>query len=387
MKVMTVFGTRPEAIKMAPVVKALEECPEIQAQTVVTGQHREMLDQVLDLFSIEPHHDLNIMKSGQTLSDITRSALSGLEQVYQQFAPDLVLAQGDTTTAFVAGLAAFYAKIPVGHVEAGLRTNTVYEPFPEEMNRRLLSTLSHLHFAPTAEARDNLVRDGFKTEDIFVTGNTVCDALQLMVQNLPPGRPPELDHLPAKARILLVETHRRENLGQPMEEICRALRRLVKDFTSVEIVFSVHKNPRVREVVFPALEGHERVTLLEPVDYPVLIRLIRESHLILTDSGGIQEEAPSLGKPVLVLRRTTERPEGVEAGVAQLVGTDFDTIIESASKLLSDDHAYRQMSRVANPYGDGKAAQRIAEAILHRFRQQGSRPSDFTPLLGGAAVA
>ncbi|MCA9795604.1 MAG: UDP-N-acetylglucosamine 2-epimerase (non-hydrolyzing), partial [Candidatus Eremiobacteraeota bacterium] len=276
MKVMTVFGTRPEAIKMAPVVKALEASPHIQAQTVVTGQHREMLDQVLTLFEIQPDHDLNIMKEGQTLSDITRSALQGLESALERFQPDLVLAQGDTTTAFVAGLAAFYAKIPVGHVEAGLRTNNIYEPFPEEMNRRMLSTLTNLHFPPTAESRENLLREGHRSEDIFITGNTVCDALQTMVANLPPGRPPELSHLPPNCRILLVETHRRENLGEPMQEICRALRRLVKDFTSVEIVFSVHKNPRVREVVFPALEGHERVTLLEPVDYPVLIRLMRE---------------------------------------------------------------------------------------------------------------
>lgn len=387
---MSIFGTRPEAIKMAPVVAALEACPGIESTTVVTGQHREMLDQVLKQYGLTPHLDLNIMRAGQSLYDITRNSLEGLEKVLDDHRPEVVLVQGDTTTAFVSGLAAFYQKIPVGHVEAGLRTDTMYDPFPEEMNRRLLSTLTTLHFAPTDLARQNLLRCGIPSEDILVTGNTVTDALAQMVADLPPGVPEGLVELAPGATMALVETHRRENLGAPMQEICEALRTLVKDFTSLEIVFSVHKNPRVREVVFPALEGVERVHLLEPVDYPVLLRLMRASKLILTDSGGIQEEAPSLGKPVLVLRRTTERPEGVEAGVARLVGTDRAKIVDEASRLLRDPREYERMSRVANPYGDGQAASRIVAAILHRFGGHPERPQDFHPArtadVGGAPV-
>ncbi|MBI3926283.1 MAG: UDP-N-acetylglucosamine 2-epimerase (non-hydrolyzing) [Armatimonadetes bacterium] len=381
---MTIFGTRPEAIKMAPVVKALQAHPDIQPITVVTGQHREMLDQVLQLFDIVPDVDLNIMQAGQSLFDISRRALEGLEPCLQQHPADLVLVQGDTTTAFISGLAAFYLKIPVGHVEAGLRTNNRYEPFPEEINRRLLSTLCELNFAPTEESRANLLHDGIRPESIYVTGNTVTDALQVMVGAMPAGLPSNLVdmqgnpvRLPADCRLILVETHRRENLGKPMEEICEALRSLVKSFTNLVLVFSVHRNPRVREVVLPALEGVERVRLLEPVDYPVLLRLMRESHFILTDSGGIQEEAPSLGKPVLVLRRTTERPEGIRAGVARLVGTDGQEIVRQASGLLVEPEAYREMSQVANPYGDGKAAQRTVQAILHRFLPGARRPEEF----------
>lgn len=387
---MSIFGTRPEAIKMAPVVKMLESRDAFEPITVVTGQHREMLDQVLEQHGIVPDFDLAIMKSGQSLFDITRNSLAGLESVLARYSPDLVLVQGDTTTAFVAALAAFYRQIPVGHVEAGLRTNTVYDPFPEEMNRRLLSTLARLHFAPTHLARDHLLACGVSARDIFVTGNTVTDALEHMLENLPAGLPQGLVQLQPGARIVLVETHRRENLGAPMEEICKALRIIVKDFTNLELVFSVHKNPRVREVVMPALTGVERVHLLEPVDYPVLLRLMRESTLILTDSGGIQEEAPSLGKPVLVLRRTTERPEGVEAGVARLVGTDHQEIVSAASRLLSDAKEYEQMSRVANPYGDARAAERIADAILYSLKRRKQRPEDFRPAcanhLGGAAI-
>jgi len=392
LKVMSIFGTRPEAIKMAPVVKALEAEPQIDAINVVTGQHREMLDQVLELFSIQPHADLAIMQANQSLSQITRRALEGLERVFAEHKPDVVLCQGDTTTAFVAGLAAFYEKIPVGHVEAGLRTFNRHDPFPEEINRRLLSVVSDLHFAPTDGAKANLLKSGVEEGEILVTGNTVCDALQAMVHRLPPGLPADLPQPTPGNRILLVETHRRENLGAPMEEICEALRTLVTNFTNCEIFFSVHKNPRVREVVFPALEAVPRVRLLEPVDYPVLIRLMRESHLILTDSGGIQEEAPSLGKPVLVLRKTTERPEGIDSGVARLVGTDHGRIVGEATRLLSDPAAYREMSQVANPYGDGHASQRIVQALLHRFQLTERAPADFRPAppgemtVAGAAV-
>lgn len=374
---MTVFGTRPEAIKMAPVCRALASDPRIRVTNVVTGQHREMLDQVMRLFDISPDIDLNIMLPGQTLSGITTRTLDGLEPVFKEHQPDLVLVQGDTTTAFAAGLAAFYQKIPVGHVEAGLRTDDRYDPFPEEINRRLLTTLCELHFPPTHTSQATLLADRVDPACIYLTGNTVIDALGQILASTPSGWPSDLVAPPAESRILLVETHRRENLGKPMQDICEALRTLVKKFTSTVLVFSVHKNPQVRDVVFPALEGLERTYLLEPVDYPVLLRLMRESTLILTDSGGIQEEAPALGKPVLVLRRTTERPEGIEAGVSRLVGTDPALIVQEASKLLTDPEEYRKMSQVANPYGDGRASERIVQAVLHRFGHLAQRPPDF----------
>ncbi|MBN9415889.1 UDP-N-acetylglucosamine 2-epimerase [bacterium SCN 62-11] len=381
-RVMSVFGTRPEAIKMAPVLLALEKDPHFTPIHVATGQHREMLDQVLDLFGIKPHVDLNIMEPNQTLYGITRKALEGLEMEILAQKPDLILVQGDTTTAFVAGLAGFYAKVPVGHVEAGLRTHNVYDPFPEEMNRRLLSQLTDLHFAPTESSCENLLKEGFPKEKIGITGNTVTDALLSIAAGLPEGLPADLPQISPDKRMILVETHRRENLGTPMQEICTALRTIVNDFTNCEIIFSVHKNPKVREVVFPALQGVERVHLIEPVDYTTLIRLMRASTLILTDSGGIQEEAPSLGKPVLVLRKTTERPEGVHAGVAKLVGTDQSVIVSEASRLLSDSQAYQAMSQVASPYGDGRAAERILAAIRHRFGIDADRPRDFAPASG-----
>ncbi len=372
---------------MAPVVRALTADPRVRVTNVVTGQHREMLDQVMRLFGIAPDVDLNIMQPGQTLSGITIRALEGLENVLKQHEPDLVLVQGDTSTAFAAGLAAFYHKIPVAHVEAGLRTDSRYDPFPEEINRRLLTTLSELQFPPTRLSRDLLLSEHVDPENVYLTGNTVIDALHQILADTPAGLPSELVDPPAGSRILLVETHRRENLGKPMQEICEALRTLVKKFTNTVLVFSVHKNPQVRDVVFPALQGLERTYLLEPVDYPVLLRLMRESTLILTDSGGIQEEAPALGKPVLVLRRTTERPEGIEAGVARLVGTDPALIVEHASRLLEDPEEYRRMSQVANPYGDGLASQRIVQAILHRFGLLPDRPPDFVHATSGSAVA
>lgn len=383
LRVLTVFGTRPEAIKMAPVVRALQEHPETEVEVVVTGQHREILDQVLELFAIKPDRDLNVMRPRQTLYGLTATTLEGMASALEGSRADVTLVQGDTTTAFAAGLASFYAKIPVGHVEAGLRTETIYEPFPEEMNRRMLSTISALHFAPTTGSLQNLLAEGVPREKIYVTGNTVTDALVQIADRLPPGLPPGLVDLPAGARFALVETHRRENLGEPMRDVCRALKDLVERHPDFHVVFSVHPNPAVREVVFPELKGVERVHLLEPVDYTTLIALIRECTLILTDSGGIQEEAPSLGKPVLVLRRQTERPEGVTAGVAELMGTDRDKIVARASTLWTDPEAYRSMSMVASPYGDGEAARRTVEALLHVFRG-GARPVEFAAEVVGA---
>lgn len=377
LRVLTVFGTRPEAIKMAPVVKALQSHPMTDVEVVVTGQHREILDQVLELFEIVPDTDLNIMRPRQTLYGLTANTLNGMAPVFEASEAEVTLVQGDTTTAFAAGLASFYAKIPVGHIEAGLRTEDVYEPFPEEMNRRLLSTISHFHFAPTSGSLENCLACGIDRKQIYVTGNTVTDALTQIAENLPEGLPPGLVDLPAGARYVLVETHRRENLGEPMRRVCEALKELVDAHSDLHVVFSVHPNPAVRDVVFPELQDRERIHLLEPVDYPTLIRLIRECYMILTDSGGIQEEAPSLGKPVLVLRRQTERPEGVDAGVAELMGTDREAIVKRASELWQSDVAYRAMSQVASPYGDGRAAERTVAALLHELRGVGSRPGEF----------
>ena len=377
LRVLTVFGTRPEAIKMAPVVRALQAHPDTEVEIAVTGQHREILDQVLELFKIQPDVDLDIMRPRQTLYTITSNALNGMEKVLQDSKAEVTLVQGDTTTAFAAGLASFYAKIPVGHVEAGLRTEDIYEPFPEERNRRLLTTLSHFHFAPTEGSLKNCLDSGVPRERIYVTGNTVTDALIQIASDLPAGLPEGLVDLPAGSRYILVETHRRENLGEPMRQVCLALKELVAKHSDLHVVFSVHPNPAVRDVVFPELQGKERIHLLEPVDYPTLIRLIRECTLILTDSGGIQEEAPSLGKPVLVLRRQTERPEGVYAGVAELMGTDFNKIVARAGELWTDQAAYRSMSQVASPYGDGEAARRTVEALLYELRGVGSRPAEF----------
>ena len=379
LRVLAVFGTRPEAIKMAPIVRALKANPLTEVEVVVTGQHREILDQVLELFKFTPDDDLNIMRPRQTLYGLTANALNGMAPVLEKSKAEVTLVQGDTTTAFAAGLASFYAKIPVGHVEAGLRTDDIYEPFPEEMNRRMLSTISNFHFAPTEGSLENCLACGVPREKVYVTGNTVTDALLQIASDLPAGLPEGLVDLPQGARYVLVETHRRENLGEPMRDVCKALKDLVARHSDLHVVFSVHPNPAVRDVVFPELKGHERVHLLEPVDYPTLIRLIRECHFILTDSGGIQEEAPSLGKPVLVLRRQTERPEGVHAGVAELMGTDREKIVARASELWTDEGAFRRMSQVASPYGDGEAARRTVEALLYELRGVGARPTEFLP--------
>lgn len=368
-KVMTVFGTRPEAVKMCPVVLELQRYPEkLDVVVAVTGQHREMLQQVLDVFGITPQYNLDIMRPKQTLTGITTRALEGLEGIIMQERPDIILAQGDTTTTFVASLAAFYNKVAVGHVEAGLRTDNKYDPFPEEMNRRLTTVMADLHFAPTSAAKQNLLAEGVPESKIHVTGNTVIDALLSVAESDMddagiPGLPTDM----TGRRMILVTAHRRENWGEPMGRICAAIKLIVNAFPDTEVVFAVHKNPIVREVVFKELGEVDRIHLIEPPDYAPFVHLLKRSHLILTDSGGVQEEAPALGKPVLVMRKTTERPEGVEAGTAMLVGTDADEVFQAASRLLADQNAYNNMARAVNPYGDGGASARIREALFTYF--------------------
>lgn len=364
-KVLTVFGTRPDAIKMAPVVKELERRKErFDLKVVVTGQHREMLDQVLSIFEITPDYDLAIMQQGQTLFGITTRALDGLEKIFAEEKPAAVLAQGDTTTTFVAALASFYHKAVFGHVEAGLRTGNRYDPFPEEMNRLLTTRLTTLHFPPTRESADNLIAEGVPAETVIVTGNTVIDALlRTAAKDYTPSDPVLADILSDSQRMVLVTAHRRENWGEPMERICRAVAEIVDRFEDLTVVFPMHKNPVVRDTVTAILAGKERVRLIEPPDYAPFVKLEQKATLILTDSGGVQEEAPSLGKPVLVMRETTERPEGVAAGTAKLVGTDTATIIAEASRLLTDPAAYDSMARAVSPYGDGHAAERIADEL------------------------
>ena len=366
---MTIFGTRPEAIKLAPVIRELQKHPHsFQLIVTVTAQHREMLDQVLRLFQIVPDYDLDIMRPAQTPFEVTARALTGLEPVLRAERPDLVLVQGDTTTVMAAALAAFYLKIPVGHVEAGLRTYDKFQPFPEEMNRRLVSHIADWHFAPTETARQNLLREGIADERIFVTGNTVIDALMSVVR---PGyvfAHPVLNQINFAAhRPILVTAHRRENWGEPMRHICRAIRQVVQDHPEVVVIFSVHMNPEVQQVVRAELAGLVRVHLLEPLDYEPFAQLMSRCYLILTDSGGIQEEAPSLGKPVLVLRNVTERPEGVAAGTLRLVGTETASIVAAAENLLNDPAAYARMAGARNPYGDGQASQRIVRAMAENW--------------------
>ncbi|MDH7568601.1 MAG: UDP-N-acetylglucosamine 2-epimerase (non-hydrolyzing) [Armatimonadota bacterium] len=368
-KVMTVFGTRPDALKMAPVVSQLSRYPDkVRVVVVVTGQHREMLDQVLQIFRIQPHHDLNIMLPTQSLTQIATRALERLEPVLVSERPNLVLVQGDTLTTFAAALAAFFQQIDVGHVEAGLRTDTKYNPFPEEMNRRLTTRLADLHFAPTDRARRELLAERVPDRDIFVTGNTVIDALLETASRPFQFAEPPLSQVDFHSRrTLLVTAHRRENWGEPIRNICRALKRLVARFPDTQVIFQMHKNPIVRDVIREELGNAARVLLIEPQEYVPWVHLMKRAYLVLTDSGGIQEEAPSLGLPVLVLRETTERPEGVEAGVAKLVGTDPDRIEAEAAALLADEQHYRQMAHAVNPYGDGNASARIRQAIFARY--------------------
>lgn len=378
-KVMTVFGTRPEAIKMAPVVLELAKYPEeITSVVAVTAQHREMLDQVLQLFSIVPDYDLDIMAQGQTLFDITSRAMYGLNEVLTKEKPDIVLVHGDTTTTFAGALAAFYHQTAVGHVEAGLRTGDKYSPFPEEMNRKLTGALTDLHFAPTDTAYNNLFREAIDPDKVMVTGNTVIDALLATVDKKYQFTNELLSHIDyAQKRVILVTTHRRENLGEPMRHVYKALRQIVSEFSDTEIVFPVHKNPLVREVVNAELGDLERVHLIDPLDYEPFANLMDRSHLILTDSGGIQEEAPALGKPVLVLRDTTERPEAIGAGTVKLIGTDQAVIYEETRNLLINQAEYDRMSNACNPYGDGRAAERIVKAILYRYGLRTQKPETF----------
>jgi len=366
-KVMAVFGTRPEAIKMAPVVTALEEVPALDTVVCVTAQHREMLDQVLDLFKIVPQYDLDVMKDRQDLFDIATSVLRGFREVLLKERPDLVLVHGDTSTTFFGALSAYYLQIPVGHVEAGLRTRNKYSPFPEEINRTLTGQLADLHFAPTEWSRANLLAEAVPAEKIWVTGNTVIDAL---LQTVTPSHKftSELSGIDFSRRILLVTTHRRENWGQKLEQVYLALLDILESFLDTLVVFPVHKNPVVRELAYQVLGDHPRVKMIEPLEYADFANLINHSYLVLSDSGGLQEEAPSLGKPVLVLRDTTERPEAVEAGTVKLAGTSREVIREMTSKLLADREEYDKMAHTANPYGDGKASLRIRDIILDYFK-------------------
>lgn len=364
MKVALIIGTRPEAIKLAPVALAMRQMPDTFHPTLVaTAQHREMLDQVLTLFDLQPDYDLDIMQPDQSPFEVTTGVLTRLQPVLQTERPDLVMVQGDTTSTFAGALAAFYLKIPVAHVEAGLRTHDKHQPFPEEINRHLVSVLADWHFAPTEWARANLLREGMPPERIFVTGNTVVDALQMILSRPAPPLPAFVTHLAPEQRLLLVTAHRRENWGQPLRRICHALRTLVQRFPEVVVAFSVHLNPNVQSIVRQELRDASRIHLLEPVAYAAFVHLMARAHLILTDSGGIQEEAPSLSKPVLVLREVTERPEGVEAGVLKVVGTDSDRIVAETARLLADEAIYGEMAQRRNPYGDGHAAGRIVEVL------------------------
>lgn len=378
-KVMTVFGTRPEAIKMAPVVLELQKhADRIQTIVAVTAQHRQMLDQVLDLFQITPDYDLDIMSQGQTLYDITTKSLMGLKDVLAKEKPDLVLVHGDTTTTFAGALASYYQQVPVGHVEAGLRTGDIYSPFPEEMNRKLTGAIAAIHFAPTATAKANLLKENVNPSHVYVTGNTVIDALMTTVAGDYDFGDDLKDVDFHNHRVILLTTHRRENLGEPMRHIYKALRRIIEEIPDTEIVFPVHRNPLVRKVVEEELAGVDRIHLIDPMEYEPFANLMSLSSLVLTDSGGIQEEAPSLGKPVLVLRNTTERPEAVEAGTVRLIGTDKDVVYAETKRLLTDQAAYDAMSNAVNPYGDGKASQRIVQAILHVFSGEEAVPDDFS---------
>jgi UDP-N-acetylglucosamine 2-epimerase (non-hydrolysing) len=376
-KIITIFGTRPEAIKMAPLVKELEKREEIESKVCVTAQHREMLDQVLELFDIKPDFDLNIMKTKQSLTGITSRVLEGLEEVFQEEKPDMILVHGDTTTTFAGSLAAFYQQIKVGHVEAGLRTFNKYFPFPEEMNRKLTGSLADLHFAPTKGSKENLLREGIKESEIYITGNTVIDAMKHTVEKNYVFENDELNNIDFSKKVIMITAHRRENWGEGIQNICIALNKIVEENSDVELVYLVHLNPVVKDVVFERLGGKDRIHLLSPLDTKETHNLMNRSFMVMTDSGGLQEEAPHLGKPVLVLRDVTERPEAVEAGTVKLVGTDIDTIVSEANELLRNNEAYSKMSKSINPYGDGIASRRIADAILKYFNLNSRNVDEF----------
>ena len=380
-KLMTVFGTRPEAIKMCPLVLEMQKYPDfIEPIVAVTAQHREMLDQVLQLFAIKPDYDLNIMTAGQTLYDVTGRALAGLKDVLAEAQPDMVLVHGDTTTTFVGALASFYAQIPVGHVEAGLRTGNKFSPYPEEMNRKLTGAIADIHFAPTSTSKNNLLKENIDPAAIVVTGNTVIDALQTTVKADYRFTDSGLQKaLAGGKRLILVTTHRRENLGEPILHVYQALRKVLENHPDVEAIFPVHKNPKVREIVDEELGKLAQVHLIEPLDYEPFANLMAKVDIVLTDSGGIQEEAPALGKPVLVLRDTTERPEAVDAGTVKLVGTAYDDVLRETSLLLDDSKYYQSMAEAANPYGDGRACERIIRKILHENGYDIKILSEFSP--------
>ena len=377
-KVMAVFGTRPEAIKMCPLVLELQKYENITPIVCVTAQHREMLDQVLDIFGVKPDYDLDIMKTRQTLNGITTRVLEGMEDVLRKEKPDIVLVHGDTSTSFVAALAAFYEQIKVGHVEAGLRTYDIYSPFPEEMNRQLTGRIANLHFSPTQRNYDNLIKENIDSEKIYITGNTVIDALKTTVKDNYEFQSECLRSLDFdNKRVIVVTAHRRENLGKPLEDICNAISEIVDEYPDTEVVYPVHLNPAVRETVWSILGDKDRVHLIDPLDVMELHNAISRSFMVMTDSGGIQEEAPALAKPVLVLRKETERPEAVAAGTVKIAGVDKEVIKTLAKELLDNQDEYNKMAHAANPYGDGEASRRICEAILYEFGLKTERPDEF----------
>lgn len=373
-KIMTIFGTRPEAIKMAPLVKAIENDNQLEVCVVVTAQHREMLDSVLNTFDIQPDYDLNIMKEGQTLSEITSKAMMELESIIKRINPDMVLVHGDTATTFSGSLAAFYNQVPIGHVEAGLRSFDKYSPYPEEMNRQMVGVLSDIHFAPTSNAQKHLLDEGKKKSSVVVTGNTAIDALNYTVNE---DYQSEILEKHKNKKILLLTAHRRENLGEPMENIFKAVRKLADEDESLVVVYPVHMNPTVGGIAQKILGNHERIELIEPLDVLDFHNFAKQAYLILTDSGGIQEEAPSLHKPVLVLRDNTERPEGVDAGTLKVVGTSLDNVYNETKHLLEDQQAYQRMCNAKNPYGDGKSSERIVNHIKYYFNLTNEKPKDF----------
>lgn len=377
-KVMSIFGTRPEATKMAPLIKAMDKCDEIEQIVCVTAQHRQMLDQVLEIFDLHPDYDLDIMTERQTLTSITTKALTGLEEVMSEAKPDLVLVHGDTTTTFAGALAAFYSGIKLGHVEAGLRTYDKTQPFPEEMNRVLTGHMADLHFAPTPLAKEHLLKENIGEEGIFITGNTAVDCLKHTIKDNFKFELDELNNIDYKnKKVITMTAHRRENLGEPLENICRAVLRLTEDYKDIEVVYAVHFNPAVREVANRILGNHERIHLVDPLDIVNMHNLMNLSYMVMTDSGGLQEEVPSMGKPVLVLRNVTERPEGVEAGTLKLAGVDEDEIYAQARELLENKESYDKMVAAKNPFGDGYAAERIVEAIRYHFGFRSDRPEDY----------
>lgn len=373
-KIMTIFGTRPEAIKMAPLVLALKKDPELEPIVVVTAQHREMLDQVLKIFDIEPDYDLNIMKQGQTLPEVTGRVIQGLDSVIKEAKPDMILVHGDTTTTFAGSLAAFYNQIDIGHVEAGLRTHNKYSPFPEEMNRQMTAVLADLHFSPTENSKQNLIVENKNEESISVTGNTAIDALKTTVNE---EYHSEIIEKHKDNKVILLTAHRRENIGKPMHNIFSAVRDIVDEFEDVTVVYPIHKNPKVRNVAGEYLGDHDRIEIIEPLDVVDFHNFAANSHIILTDSGGVQEEAPSLAKPVVVLRDTTERPEGVEAGTLKLAGIEKQDIYDLTKELLTNEEMYQKMSQAANPYGDGEASQRICENIKYFYGAIDNKPESF----------